>query len=463
MAFRSLAGLISDATPQLRSTLRRLPLWTGTEWSTSRPMYVLDGEAIAQVEIPGLTVWRLGLSSFTDVQPLFEFLGVTHLRLESFRPKSLSTAGILDGENKRKLFAEAVALLADELIRTDIELHESLNCSWQELIRSRLVIDPSLEITAELEGHPEICIPARAHMMSEPMTMIVRTLEDAGSSDAGGQAVASLFDGDRQKLAWAWASVWQKANQGWGASQIVLPSTKPDAAGNATRLAALQAQASQRNGSQKKTQKPTRSKPAAQNQPPVQVRKLRDIEYLEPTQGSIVNEGASGSGVIFVKTRTIGQASRTFSSGSGSNAGSVKPAGRTVLPPVSDREQLALEAVRRALRLDPEQIKDVRSKRGIGVDAIDELRQCYEIKMSSGSAFPTDITLLPSEVEAAQNDPDFFLAVVAGLEEGDGRLKVRFIFNPLEQLAAKIRGEVTLTGVDKAEALEYEFSVPDLE
>lgn len=463
MAFRSLARLISDATPQLRSTLRRLPLWTGTEWSTSRPIYVLDGEAIAQAEIPGLTVWRLGLSSFTDVQPLFEFLGVTHLRLESFRPKSLSTAGILEGENKRKLFAEAVALLADELIRTDIKLHESLNCSWEELMRSLLIIDPSLEITAELEGHPEICVPARAHMMSEPMTMIVRTLEDAGSSDAGGQAVASLFDGDRQKLAWAWASVWQKANQGWGASQIVLPSTKPDAAGNATRLAALQAQASERNDSQKKTQKLSRSKPAAQNQMPVQVRKLRDIEDLEPTQGLIVNEGASGSRMIFVKSRTKGQASRTFPSGSGSNAGSAKPAGRTVLPPVSDREQLAVEAVRRALRLDPEQIQDVRSKRGIGVDAIDELRQCYEIKMSSGSAFPTDITLTPSEVEAAQNDPDFFLAVVAGLEEGDGCLKVRFIFNPLEQLAAKIRGEVTLTGVDKAEALEYEFPVPDLE
>jgi hypothetical protein len=463
MAFRSLASLISGATPQLRSTLRRLPLWTGNGWATTRPVYVLDGEAIAQAEIPGLTAWRLGLSSFTDVQPLFEFLGVTHLRLENFRPKSLSTAGILEGENKRKLFAEAVALLADELIRTDIDLHESLNCSWEELMRARLVIDPSLEITAELEGHPAICIPARAHMMSEPMTMIVRTLEDAGSSDAGGQAVASLFDGDRQKLAWAWASVWQKANQGWGASQILLPSTKPDAADNATRLAALQAQASERNESQKKTQKPSRGKPAAHNQTPVQVRKLRDIEDLEPTQGSIVNEGASGSGVIFVKSRTKGQASRTFASGSGSNVCSANPALRTVLPPVSDREQLALEAVRRALRLDPEQIQDVRSRRGIGVDAIDELRQCYEIKMSSGSAFPTDITLTLSEVEAAQNDPDFFLAIVAGLEEGDGCLKVRFIFNPLEQLAAKIRGEVTLTGVDKAKALEYEFPISDLE
>jgi len=110
--------------------------------------------------------------------------------------------------------------------------------------------------------------------------------------------------------------------------------------------------------------------------------------------------------------------------------------------------------------LDAEQIRDVRERRGIGIDAIDELHQCYEIKMSSVAAFPTDITLTASEVEAAQNDPDFFLAVVSGLEAGDGCLKVRFIFRPLEQLAAKIRGELTLTGVDKAEALEYEFPAP---
>lgn len=115
----------------------------------------------------------------------------------------------------------------------------------------------------------------------------------------------------------------------------------------------------------------------------------------------------------------------------------------------------------RALRLDSQQIQDVRQRRGIGVDAIDELRQCYEIKMSSSAGFPTDVTLTASEVEAAQNDPDFFLAVVAGLEEGDGCLRVRFIFRPLEQLAAKIRGDVTLTGVDKAEALEYEFPAPE--
>ncbi|WP_165837112.1 hypothetical protein [Phenylobacterium hankyongense] len=36
---------------------------------------------------------------------------------------------------------------------------------------------------------------------------------------------------------------------------------------------------------------------------------------------------------------------------------------------------MALDAVRRALRLDSQQLNDLRAARGVGVDAIDELRQ----------------------------------------------------------------------------------------
>jgi hypothetical protein len=130
---------------------------------------------------------------------------------------------------------------------------------------------------------------------------------------------------------------------------------------------------------------------------------------------------------------------------------------RTVLPPSSDRERMALDAVRRALRLDVKELNDLRAARGVGVDAIDELRQCYEIKMSSGTGMPSDVTLTASEVEAARNDEDFFLAIVSGLEDGAGQLRVRFIFDPLTNLDVRIRGDLTLTGVDTAEALEFRF------
>ena len=135
-----------------------------------------------------------------------------------------------------------------------------------------------------------------------------------------------------------------------------------------------------------------------------------------------------------------------------------RSAGRSVLPPTSEREQLALDAVQTALRLDGSEIADLRARRGIGADAMDDLRQLFEIKMSSTAEFPKEVTLTRSEADAAQNDADFFLAVVCGLEDGAGDLKVRFIFKPLERLAPRLKGEITLSGVDEVEALEYVLS-----
>ncbi len=43
----------------------------------------------------------------------------------------------------------------------------------------------------------------------------------------------------------------------------------------------------------------------------------------------------------------------------------------------------------------------------MGADAVDELRQFYEIKMSSSSEFPDEVTLTQREVQAA-GEPDFF-------------------------------------------------------
>ncbi len=76
--------------------------------------------------------------------------------------------------------------------------------------------------------------------------------------------------------------------------------------------------------------------------------------------------------------------------------------------------------------------------------------------MASSSEVPNEITMTASEVARAQAEPDFFLAVVSGMEELTGQLHVRFIFDPL-RLPMKIRGDVTLSGVREAEALEFVF------
>jgi hypothetical protein len=175
----------------------------------------------------------------------------------------------------------------------------------------------------------------------------------------------------------------------------------------------------------------------------------------------IVNQGAPRRGIIVPAPRRRAA------------DGSVRPSTKTgtttrgaaseasVLPPMSAREQLAYDAVTAALGLGQGEVTDLRRRRGIGADAIDDLRQCFEIKMSSGSEIPSEITLTPNEIERARTDPDFFLAVVAGLEDGAGELRVRFIFDPLGRLPLRLRNDLTFGSVRDAEALEYVFPVRD--
>ncbi|MFC3784088.1 hypothetical protein GGR90_000738 [Sphingopyxis italica] len=453
-ALKLVAAAVPDMSVQLRTSLRRLPLWIGTAWSTERPIYAFEGEALLASAPPSMPVWRPGLTSFAAIAPLLEPLGVILLTPSDFRPESTPAYGVAEGERLRPIFSRAVALLRQELVKADQNLLDSLAVEWDDLLAAQLVVDPELTIVGELPTGT-IKLPATAHMVRDPLRLIVREAAQAGTAESGGAAVASLFDGDHQKAAWAWAAIWPRADNGERAVGAVLPKARAERSGGKERLDELARQAAQRElAGKRRTGKPeTKTKTRVQ---PVQVRKLRELDELEPSAGVIVNEGAKPSGdIVFArrqaaKERKFGRKrSRDIQNGSA-------PA-RTVLPPVTDREKMALDAVRRALCLDVEQFNDLRDTRGVGVDAIDELRQCYEIKMSSGATMMTDVVLTASEVEAAKNDPDFFLAVVAGLEDGEGELRVRFIFDPLANLDVRMRSDLTLTGVDKAEALEFSF------
>ncbi len=451
-ALTLIAGNIPEMSPQMRATLRRLPLWTGAEWTTERPAYVFEGESLLASAPSNMRVWKPGITSFTAISALLEPLGVVRLRSSDFRPASIPAYGT-QGNSISETFGRAVALLRQELVRADQALLDSLLIDWDQLIAAPVIVDPDLVIVAELT-HSKVILAAQAHVCREPLCLVIRALTEAGTAEGAGAAIGSLFDGDRQKIAWAWAAVWPRAAAGEQADGAVLPNTRPERGSGKERLEELAKQAGRRKG----TTTPGKVAPKADSHSqPVQVRKLRDLDELEPSVGAIVNEGAKPAGDLVFAKRRKPNGTRIFDPNIESGGGNTSVTQRTVLPPSSERERMALDVVRRALRLDAQQLNDLRNARGVGVDAIDELRQCYEIKMSSDSAIPNDITLTASEVEAAKNDPDFFLAIVSGLEEGAGKLRVRFIFDPLTQLDVRVRNDITLTGVSRAEALEFEF------
>ena len=135
------------------------------------------------------------------------------------------------------------------------------------------------------------------------------------------------------------------------------------------------------------------------------------------------------------------------------------PRGGTSIRLYSDleKETVGLEILRKLLGSDDDEISDLRAQRGVGADAIDELQNFYELKVSAGTE-PDQVTLTDAEVKRALTTKNFFLVVVSGIEGVDARPKVRVIVDPLKQLQPTERGSVTLSGVRSARSLIYDFT-----
>jgi hypothetical protein len=462
---RTLAANIDSMSPQLRAQLGRLPLWTGTEWRFDRPIYAFEESALAVQAATQVYVWQSGFSSFVELNHLLELLDVVALRLEDFAPLEIGGNDVVAGDRLRSRFALAVDHLRDELARSDQLLHDSLLevTNWRALSIARVVIQERLRITARVGEKKPIVLSAEAFMLREPLALIASTEEHVGAADAGGRAIASLFSGDRQKIAWAWASMWQKAGSGIAPEQILLSTDKNESEYDEDRgrLIRLQTQATTR-GARKGQSKGVGGVVAGRALSEiVVVQPLKDLNEYEPDEGTVINAGESRAGVIFPTRDPAAAAVHRHLARTGVEqqiGGVAITTPRTVPSPVTEREQLALDAVRKALRLDTShQIADLRKRHGLGADAMDELRQFYEIKMESSGDFPKEVTLQGSQLDAAQDNEDFFLAVVAGLSDDSSELRVRFIFKPLDRLTLRIKGEATLSGISDVESLEYRF------
>lgn len=444
---RYLAEQTEDFTPHQKGRVRRLPVWDGTNWRTDRPVLAVSDPALAAEVRRYHSVWDVDFSSLEGMESLIELLGISVLDTSDFNPVSLEGSPSIEGLDLATYFAHSIDRLRDELLRSDLELHDSLSLGWGRLRAAEILIQPSLKLRADVPGRV-LEIEARSHLVTEPsLTLLVRDVHDLENPDATGRSLASLFEGDRQKVAWAWASMWRASLAGTGQNLLPVPE-EVEVDAQEAKLEGLQAQVSVR------APKKGRSERMVGPAEPPSVRPLKEIEDFVPGEARIVNRGGTKTGVLL----PTGSPRRKLDSPTPQRpaASSQKP--RTVLPPANDRETLAYEAVQRALRLDPDEVRDLRARRNIGADAVDELRQFFEIKMESSGTIPNEIRLTRSEVDLAQSDEDFFLAIVSGLEDNDSDLVVRFIFDPLNRLAYRIKGEVVLSGVREVEALEFPFN-----
>jgi hypothetical protein len=289
-------------------------------------------------------------------------------------------------------------------------------------------------------------------------------------AEGGGRAVAGLFTRDRRRVAQAWRTAWDEAEAGKHAADLVLASEQAAKAAAQTEVDIEARTAAVREQIKSRHQRGA-SEVGHPGKP----------EIPKPTAGHRVAE-ASGPTRTLVDPNALqlrdpkGRLVGSVRGGNGPKSGDSKPSRRLVPPkrggagprshaappgytPVS-RETIGLDLVRRVLGSDADQISDLRAQHGVGADAVDELDQFYELKVSAGPE-PDRVTLTDSEVQRALTEPGFFLVVVSEVEGSRACPKVRVTADPLKQLHPTDSGSVTLTGVQKARSLLFEFEQQD--
>lgn len=309
---RALAGMLDDTSTQFQVALRRLPLWTEDGWRSERPIYAIEDDELAAGAACTVPVWRSGFTTFHGLEVLLQALEVTVLHRDDFRPVRIDPAGVVRGDHLRSRFGRAVEHLRDELAKGDQPLHDSLRLdSWRPLATALIMVQNDLQLTADLADGGRLTVPARAHVMPDPLALVVSDELLVGDADAAGRALGSLFEGDRQKIAWAWASMWQRAGTSQAPDDVILStSRKDDGQDDLARLLQLQAQAKARNdgnrrGARRQQQKKKKA-PAVQ----VTVQPLKDLDAYEPDEGQVVNVGRTSPGVVFPTRDRAGAAAR---------------------------------------------------------------------------------------------------------------------------------------------------------
>lgn len=459
----------SSAGPQDRRKLAGLRLWTSQGWKSDRPIFATDDETLADGLADQLPLWKPG-GELEQFRSLMEPLRVMEIRssgAEVIEPESAQ-----DDPEATELFRAAVQQLQEDFVRNEPRLVQSLGIGWDILGEFQVREHPDLTLRVRVPGskfsgvqHCEVPVKVDP---SRRIVFVKDPQRDLPRADRGGRAVATLFNGDRRRVAQAWRAAWDLAEGGRMAAPLELAQQKDKReqeeieADIARKLEALRdrsegdrrsaGRAGRRDqtpsderadGGWTGTKEPDTAKPRVLVNPD-------SLKVVDPS-GRVV-----GSPITRAPKRSNG-------------GGLVEPRGPSRVPqnrvPLRgysdlDRENVGLELTRKVLSIDREDIIDLRTQRGVGADAMDKMEQFYELKVSAGDE-PTSITLTNEELQRARNTPDFFLVVVSRVEGADARPTVRIIPRPLDQLEQSVKGTMVLSGVREARSVVYNLASRD--
>ncbi len=465
---RTLAKHLAKQNTIERRKLTRLALWTSAGWTRARPVYATDDPVLAAGLGDRLPIWRPG-GGIEQFRSLLGPLRVTRIRADEARVIDPELAE--EKQDLTELFRESLELLHDDLQRHDPALGQGLTVPWDRLALYAVKVLPSLSLEISAAGREYDC-EVTAKVDTTCATVFVREAAALSRVDGGGRALAALFEGEARLVAQAWRAACDQAEEGIKARRVPLASelAARERAELDARLAEWGENVAKKHHSPQgpageRTKKAPQSGSGAdkhekrgQSSPVTALRVLVDPQALMLVDPKGRTDHKSSD--IENRTGESATSDRVLKEPKGSSR---RPQNRSALRGYSDldKENVGFELLQVLLGTDQDELVDLRTQRGVGADAIDQLKKYYELKVFAG-AEPDRVTLTDSEVQRALTTADFFLVVVSNVEESDeAQPTIRVVIDPLEQLRPTDRGAITLSGLRDATSRVYRFASTD--
>ncbi len=457
----------TGVTPRVRAKFRRLPLWTSRSWMRVRPVYATGDPILAAGLRNKIPLWEPG-GELHQFSSLLNPLRVEEIPTTSARVVEPDKAA--EQEDLSELFELSVHHLQEDLARNDPLLAKTMGVPWHLLQGFKVHVHPSLllEVSANSGGAD---VSHRCEVMakvdSDRGIVFVQSPEQLSRVDSGGRAIATLFEGDSRQVALAWRAACDRAESGRQARYIELAEqrSKREQDKMESQIAARTIEIRKRIAAAQQGQDRSRGLGGTQSGPSGGQKNRQPPSSLEATR-VLVNPEALN--VVDPKGRLEGSEQRTPRKTPGDRKlVEPKPSGRGPRgkSPIRlytdlEKESVGLELLRKLFSSDVEEIADIRAQHGVGADAIDKLKNFYELKVSAG-AEPDYVSMTAAEVKRARTTPSFFIVVISGIEGVDAQPKARIIVDPLRQLLPTSSGSITLSGVRSATSLTYDFAQGD--
>ena len=461
----------ANATARERRALRELPLLTRGGWVRRRPVYATDDPLLADSLGDRVAIWQPGgdLEQFRSILKALRVRSIDAANSEVIEPELAE-----EDQESTEFFRAAIQQLHEDLVRNEPDLAHGPTVPWERLGGLSVRVHPSLALRVPVgdgTGAQYECTVA-VKVDANRGAVFVRMPRDLASVDRGGRALAMLFKGDGRRLAHAWRGACDRAEEGRPATVLELAQERAareereKEVGIEERMEAFREGTSDRHrtgsrpgGRQKgggKAQsdvgRPGGTRNGNDTTPVAVRRELVDPSTLRLRDSRGRVTGKANSSKVRTRYRGVGLVEP---------GGPAPPRNRTPPPSYTgeERERVGLELLEMVLGSE---IVDVRAKRRVGADAVDEQERYFELKVSAGSE-PDVVTLTASEVMRAATDPNFVLVVVSGIEGTDARPTVRLFLEPLKQLQPGTdEGKINLSGVRGSQSLVYEFEQGDV-